>query len=199
MEKNYESQNEQLRRNIELLEQGITIREYLQIENDILVNGSTEIYNYFGFFIIYNEAEKRFIVKGRPDGRGEYSKKYIGDYIHKVIDPKSHQKHLRRCFLNDFYVLKYFRLNPKEYPTMEEYLVRKEDICEKYANEFRELGSKVLEKYWGLGYLHYSSINDEKTIIKYQMQVMARSLLRLRKKSRILYEILNMIVDILVK
>ena len=33
MEKNYERQNEQLRRNIELLEQGITVKKYLQIEN----------------------------------------------------------------------------------------------------------------------------------------------------------------------
>ena len=30
MEKNYERQNEQLRRNIELLEQGITVKKYLQ-------------------------------------------------------------------------------------------------------------------------------------------------------------------------
>ena len=37
MEKNYERQNEQLRRNIELLEQGITVKKYLQIENDIEV------------------------------------------------------------------------------------------------------------------------------------------------------------------
>ena len=29
MEKNYERQNEQLRRNIELLEQGITVKKYL--------------------------------------------------------------------------------------------------------------------------------------------------------------------------
>ena len=48
MEKNYERQNEQLRRNIELLEQGITVKKYLQIENDIEVEGSTAIYNYFG-------------------------------------------------------------------------------------------------------------------------------------------------------
>lgn len=45
MEKNYERQNEQLRRNIELLEQGITVKKYLQIENDIEVEGSTAIYN----------------------------------------------------------------------------------------------------------------------------------------------------------
>lgn len=64
MEKNYERQNEQLRRNIELLEQGITVKKYLQIENDIEVEGSTAIYNYFGIFIIYSESEKRFILKG---------------------------------------------------------------------------------------------------------------------------------------
>ena len=62
MEKNYERQNEQLRRNIELLEQGITVKKYLQIENDIEVEGSTAIYNYFGIFIIYSESEKRFIL-----------------------------------------------------------------------------------------------------------------------------------------
>ena len=62
MEKNYERQNEQLRRNIELLEQGITVKKYLQIENDIEVEGSTAIYKYFGFFIIYSESEKRFIL-----------------------------------------------------------------------------------------------------------------------------------------
>ena len=87
----------------------------------------------------------------------------------------------------------------KEFPTIEEYLVRKGDTCEKYINEFIQLNGKVLQEYWDMGYLHYTSINDEKTIVKYQIQVMARSLLHLRKKSRFLYEILNMIVDILVK
>ena len=199
MEKNYERQNEQLRRNIELLEQGITVKKYLLIENDIEVEGSTAIYNYFGIFIIYSESEKRFNLKGCPEKKDEYSKKYMGDYIHRIIDPKSYKKHLRRCFLNDFYILKYFRLNPKEYPTIEEYLVRQEDTCEKYVNAFIQLDGKVLQEYWDMGYLHYTSINDEKTIVKYQIQVMARSLLHLRKKSRFLYEILNMIVDILVK
>lgn len=52
MEKNYERQNEQLRRNIELLEQGITVKKYLQIENDIEVEGSTAIYNYFGMIFV---------------------------------------------------------------------------------------------------------------------------------------------------
>ena len=69
----------------------------------------------------------------------------------------------------------------------------------KYVNAFIQLDGKVLQEYWDMGYLHYTSINDEKTIVKYQIQVMARSLLHLRKKSRFLYEILNMIVDILVK
>ena len=60
MEKNYERQNEQLRRNIELLEQGITVKKYLQIENDIEVEGSTAIYNYFGIFIIVNLKKDLF-------------------------------------------------------------------------------------------------------------------------------------------
>lgn len=78
MEKNYERQNEQLRRNIELLEQGITVKKYLQIENDIEVEGSTAIYNYFGIFIIYSESEKRFILKGSSRKKRRIFKKIYG-------------------------------------------------------------------------------------------------------------------------
>ena len=61
MEKNYERQNEQLRRNIELLEQGITVKKYLQIENDIEVEGSTAIYNYFGMIFVIDLIEFKSI------------------------------------------------------------------------------------------------------------------------------------------
>ena len=89
-------------------------------------------------------------IKGHPEKKDEYSKKYMGDYIHRIIDPKSYKKHLRRCFLNDFYILKYYRLNPKEFPTIEEYLVRKGDTCEKYINEFIQLNGKVFYSSWDL-------------------------------------------------
>lgn len=56
MENNYKSENELLRKNIERLEQGITLEEYLQDEQQFLINGSIdtyEIYYCFGFFMLY--------------------------------------------------------------------------------------------------------------------------------------------------
>lgn len=64
MENVNERENAILRKNIELLEKGITVKKYLQLEKEFMIRGSTEIYNYFGFFVIYNELEKHFILKG---------------------------------------------------------------------------------------------------------------------------------------
>ena len=58
-----ERENTILRKNIELLEKGITVKKYLQLEKEFMIRGSTEIYNYFGFFVIYNELEKHFIMR----------------------------------------------------------------------------------------------------------------------------------------
>lgn len=38
-----------LRKNIELLEKGITVKKYLQLEKEFMIRGSTEIYNYLAF------------------------------------------------------------------------------------------------------------------------------------------------------
>lgn len=51
MVERYTNDDVLLKKNIELLEQGITLQEYLQKEKDIEINGSTEIYNYFGIYV----------------------------------------------------------------------------------------------------------------------------------------------------
>ena len=39
-----ERENTILRKNIELLEKGITVKKYLQLEKEFMIRGSTEIY-----------------------------------------------------------------------------------------------------------------------------------------------------------
>ena len=98
MENVNERENAILRKNIELLEKGITVKKYLQLEKEFMIRGSTEIYNYFGFFVIYNELEKHFILKGGIFW--DKSNIAIDDYIQKVLRLKSDRKYLRRCFLD---------------------------------------------------------------------------------------------------
>ena len=99
-----ERENTILRKNIELLEKGITVKKYLQLEKEFMIRGSTEIYNYFGFFVIYNELEKHFIM--RVGLFGNHSTTNIDEYIQKVLRLKSDRKYLRRCFLDGLDVLK---------------------------------------------------------------------------------------------
>ncbi len=196
MENVNERENAILRKNIELLEKGITVKKYLQLEKEFMIRGSTEIYNYFGFFVIYNELEKHFILKGGIFW--DKSNIAIDDYIQKVLRLKSDRKYLRRCFLDGLDVLKYYRMDINEYPTIEEYVTRKERFKD-YEEEYCKAHDRVLEKYWDLGYLHYLEEKDETRKRNYHLQIIAITLLRLQRKSKILYDILNVVVSILVK
>lgn len=196
MENVNERENTILRKNIELLEKGITVKKYLQLEKEFMIRGSTEIYNYFGFFVIYNELEKHFILKGGIF-RNE-SNIAIDDYIQKVLRLKSDRKYLRKCFLDGLDVLKYYRMDINEYPTIEEYVARKERFKD-YEEAYCKAHDRVLEKYWNLGYLHYVEEIDERKKRNYHIQIIAIALLRLQRKSKILYDILNVVVGICIK
>ena len=196
MENVNERENTILRKNIELLEKGITVKKYLQLEKEFMIRGSTEIYNYFGFFVIYNELEKHFIM--RVGLFGNHSTTNIDEYIQKVLRLKSDRKYLRRCFLDGLDVLKYYRIDINGYPTIEEYIERKNRYKD-YEETFYKAEGIVLQRYWDLGYLHYVEINDETRKRNYHFQIIAIALLRLQRKSAILYDILNVVVSILVK
>lgn len=95
-------------------------------------------------------------------------------------------------------VLKYYRIDINEYPTIEEYIERKNRYKD-YEEAFYKAEGIVLQQYWDLGYLHYTEINDEAKKRNYHFQIIAIALLRLQRKSEILYDILNVVVSILVK
>lgn len=146
--------------------------------------------------MIYNELEKHFIM--RVGLFGNHSTTNIDEYIQKVLRLKSDRKYLRRCFLDGLDVLKYYRIDINGYPTIEEYIERKNRYKD-YEEIFYKAEGIVLQQYWDLGYLAYTEINDETRKRNYHFQIIAIALLRLQRKSKILYDILNVVVSILVK
>lgn len=120
------------------------------------------------------------------------------DATGKVLRLKSDRKYLRRCFLDGLDVLKYYRIDINGYPTIEEYIERKNRYKD-YEEIFYKAEGIVLQQYWDLGYLAYTEINDETRKRNYHFQIIAIALLRLQRKSKILYDILNVVVSILVK
>lgn len=94
--------------------------------------------------------------------------------------------------------VKYSKIDINGYPTIEEYIERKNRYKD-YEEIFYKAEGIVLQQYWDLGYLAYTEINDETRKRNYHFQIIAIALLRLQRKSKILYDILNVVVSILVK
>lgn len=194
MEGSYSNENILLRKNIELLEQGITLQQFLQKEKNLEINESTELYNYFGIFVIYDKTEKFYNILGgiRHEMGTCCDLESVGDFIHKIIEEK-YMEDMYQCFLKDVIFLKYYRLNRKKYPSVEEYNARKynEYRYEEYENDFNVLYDEIDRYYW-------AEINKGNWI-KRKIVIVANSLLRLQRKSTILYELLNAVVDVIVK
>lgn len=180
-----------LRKNVDLLESGITIQEYLQKEKDIEINGSTEIYDGFGIYVIYDQNQKFYIVSGGfcTDSRGS-----IGDFIHEVLNYNK-KEYLHHRFLKNVVILKYYRLNQKEYPSIEA------DNKRYTYEEWQEIEGEHI-KFYDVIDRHYKSLGFQSYSgghINWKLETVANSLLRLQRKSTILYELLNAVVDVIVK
>ena len=194
MVERYTNDDVLLKKNIELLEQGITLQEYLQKEKDIEINGSTEIYNYFGIYVIYDKTKKSYYIKGGIicDNGMCCDLEAMGLFIHRVLSGSIGERE-RQCFLKDVIVLKYYRLNRKKYPSVEEYNARKHNKYryEEYENDFKVLYDEINRYYW--------AEIQKGNWIKRKIVIVANSLLRLQRKSTILYELLNAVVDVIIK
>ncbi|WP_270367523.1 hypothetical protein [Eubacterium ramulus] len=189
MENNYKSENELLRKNIERLEQGITLEEYLQDEQQFLINGSIdtyEIYYCFGFFMLYDRTQKFYRT-------GSMSRSDICEWgWYEFIK-------------NDEIVIKYYRANEEEWPSIEKYILRKNDerYYEYYRIQINKKFDEVLKHCGHLGIQHFADALPE---LKYRVynemgksKMFAMKLLRLYRKSKTQYEVLNAMLDIFVK
>lgn len=130
-----EEQKKQLRENIELLKQGITLQEYFQIEDKLTANQMMNFYRNYGVHVIYNETKKLFMGASNHAIRVDIEMLFVRErerdtYLHYVEGDK---------FIIKFYEIENF----ETMDTLEQY-----KIMEKIDKDYYEP--------WGESYYDYS-------------------------------------------
>ncbi|WP_029450754.1 hypothetical protein [Clostridium algidicarnis] len=211
-------QNFLLKQNIELLEQGITLQEYLENEERIKFDGDTEIYNHYGFYVIYNKTRNLYLL----DGGNSFNSRYMDTAIHMNFaankgqgNPFMHQHYID----GDDIILKYHRLDNEKYPSVEDYTIKKisEEKYKAHEKKLEKFEIDLTKHYDSIGESYYDYVvrmTDYRTWKskpispnKYysgnfkgnKIKSIAATLLQLKNKSAFLYEFLNAIVDLIIK
>lgn len=209
MKNEAEIQNEQLKKNIELLEQGITLKEYLKREEEIKINGSTEIYNYYGFYVILDETRRLYLLDGGMNSKEDsWMENAIRTYL---LDNKFK---ICRHYQKDEIILRFYKVDVGNQLSTKEYIEKaNKQGYAFYEERFAEIESS-LKNYYESKYKslimynwHMSEKAGENAVRfrkleksnRAKMKSVAEPLLQLKNRSSFLYELLNAIVDLLVK
>jgi hypothetical protein len=185
--------------NIRLLEKGISLQEYAEKAEMIKIDGKTDVYNKYGFFVIYNRTKNVYLLDGGNSPAGFTMSVTIPQFF--LTDAGRGNPYMHQHYQDgDDMILKFHCYNPEEYASMDEF---REALVTEYnktgityfdylmknkgqVNNMNQQGQSRNQYYNG------GSNNTEKKIL-------AAKLLRLEHKSKFWYEVLNFIVGVLVK
>lgn len=199
-----------LEQNIRLLEKGITLNEYLENEMQLNIKGDTKIYNEYGYFVIYNKSKKRYLLDGGNNTSGYTMSTTISNYF--LSDNSYGNSYMHKDYENgDVIVLTFWRYDSSKYASMDkfkEYIETYYDsIGESYYDYVMRLHNEDYNKHKRpKDYNAYYSGEEPKEIsdellngIRKKKKFLAERLLRLEHKSKFIYNLLNTILDLIIK
>lgn len=210
-----------LEQNISLLEKGILLNEYLEKEMQLKVIGDIGIYNEYGFFVIHNKTKNRYLLDGGNNESGYTMSSVIQQYF--LSDNGCGNLHMHKDYANgDKIILTFWRYDSSKYASMDkfkEYIEEYYDsIGETYYDYVMRLRDRNYDKskrpkdynaYYNGEELKKPSeepTNDSKNPgdeaandSKKKKKFLAERLLVLEYKNRFLYNLLNIIFDLLIK
>ena len=56
--------NSRLKENIRILEQGITLQKFAEMQNQLLIEGSMAVYNEYGMYVVHNVTRNVYLIDG---------------------------------------------------------------------------------------------------------------------------------------
>lgn len=186
--------------NIKLLEKGISLQQFADMQDQLMIDGSMEVYNDYGMYVVHNKTENVYLIDG---GNGP-SAFQIGITIPQYFlsysgygNPYMHQHYAN----GDEMILKFYRFNSEQYPNMQEMEVALtqyyDGIAENYFDYVcRMNGEPIVKGQRPMNYNKYYSGEKRKPVVN---KTLAAKLLRLEQNHKYLYEFLNGVFDILVK
>ena len=109
-----------LEQNIKLLEKGITLDEYAEKEMQLKIDGDTRIYNEYGFFVIHNRTQNRYLLDGGNNMSGYTMSITIPQYF--LSDNGYGNPYMHKDYASgDMLILRFWRYNSKDYATMDQF------------------------------------------------------------------------------
>ena len=191
------AKNSLIEQNIRMLEKGITLKEYLEKEDQIKIDGDTKIYNKYGYYVIYNKTKNIYLVDGGNSGFSMSTTISTSFITNSSCGNPYMNKHYME---GDEFVLLFWRFYGYKYKSME----HMKECIEKYYDAIAETYYDYIMRIYDEKYTKkdrpkdYNSYYNGKSQRKLNNSI-AAFLLRLENKSKFLYNLLNAIVDILVK
>lgn len=185
--------------NIRLLEKGITLQEYAEKAEMIKIDGKTDVYNEYGFFVIYNRTKNVYLLEGGNSPAAFTMSVTILQFF--LTDAARGNPYMHQHYKDgDDIILKFYRYNPKEYSSMNEF---KEALQKK----FNESGVTYVDYLMQMKGQSNNTSNQASNNNQYynggnkntEKKTLAAKLLRLEHKSKFWYEVLNFIVGVLLK
>ena len=203
-----------IEQNMKMLENGITLQEYMEKEEQIKISGDTSIYDEFGFYVVHNKTKNLYLLDGGNNPSFTMSVAIPQFFITNegCGNPYMHKHYMD----GDKLVLTYWRYDDKKYKTMEQLKEHIESYYDSIGETYydfimRMQDSSYTKKNRPKGYnSYYKGKSKEKTQEKEQGVIQksnrnrktksaAAVLLRLENKSKFLYNLLNAIADLIIK
>lgn len=212
-----------LEKNIKILESGITLQEYVEHEEQIKIDGDTKIYNEYGFYVVYNKTKNLYLLDGGNNTSGFTMSVTIKQYF--ISNNGCGNPYMHKHYMDgDMIVLFFWRYDSQQYNSMAQLKERIEAYYDSIGETYYDFIAKMQDPSYTKekrpnGYNPYyrgktqEKMQDktqgkiqEKTPVKAyegkrkeRRKSVAAALLHLEKKSKFLYQLLNAIVDLLIK
>lgn len=203
-----------IEQNMKMLENGITLQEYREKEEQIKIGGDTSIYDEFGFYVVHNKTKNLYLLDGGSNPSFTMSVAIPQFFITNdgCGNPYMHKHYMD----GDKIVLTYWRYDDKKYKTMEQLKKHIESYYDSIGETYydfimRMQDSSYTKQKRPKGYNSYYNGKPQKKTQEKEQGVTQKSnrnrktksaaaaLLRLENKSKFLYDLLNAIVDLLIK
>lgn len=192
-----------LEQNIKMLENGITLQEYMEKEEQIKIDGDTRIYNEYGFYVVYNKTKNLYLLDGGNNPSGFTMSITIPQFF--ITDNGCGNPYMHKHYMEgDTFILTFWRYDSKKYTSMEQLKRKIESYYDSMGETYYDFISKMRDSSYTKmnrpqGYNPYYNGGTKEKVKVEKSKSAAEALLRLENKSRFLYNLLNAIVDLLIK
>ncbi len=170
--------------NIKILEQGITLQQYAEMEEEL----EPDVYHQYGFYVIHNKTKNLYLLDGGEQGFT------MRQAIHVCFFRENGRgsKYMHQNYADgDEMILKYYRFDPQKYHDMNEMRATLTKYYDSFAESYRDYDNRMYKE-------RRKNLNGTKRA-QVRNESLPAKLLRLEHNHKIIYGLLNALFDVLIK